>query len=343
MAALRLATFRLTRRRSPEDLAAYIREIFLANPWRDEALPSLVYEDAQGRVAGFVGVIPRRMTFRGVPVRVAVSTQFMVDPASRGPAGIQLVQRLFAGPQDLTLGDAAPDAARKIWVGLGGSVAMVHSLFWTRAVRPFRFAATELGDRPLIRVARLLLRPLLNGLDSAWRAGSRGTRRPLAGRTEPLTVSSLAAAAPGIIGDRALHPVYDEPGLRWLLERVAEVPHLEPLEAVLVRDAGGAVAGWFLYFPRRGGTAQVFQLGSTARTAPLVIQHLLQHARQHGAVGVTGRVDPVTLSALEAAGCILHRRGPWVLVQTRRPDLLAAIERGDAWLSSLDGERWLSF
>ena len=78
----------------PSDwVAAYFDEIFFGNLWRDEDLPSLVAEDDQRNLVGFLGVIPRRMTFQGKPIRVAVSTQFMVDPSlCPGFASIELLR-----------------------------------------------------------------------------------------------------------------------------------------------------------------------------------------------------------------------------------------------------------
>lgn len=344
VAALRLAAFRLTRRRAIEDLAAYMRDVFLHNPWRDDELPSLVYEDGKGRVAGFVGVIPRRMAFRGRPLRVVVSTQFMVDPAARGIAGVQLVQKLFAGPQDLTLGDAAPDLARRIWVGLGGRVAPLHSLFWTRPLHPLRFAAAELGEGLLVRALRLLLRPLLNALDAAaLRIRDESVRRPPRGTAEALEIEALVAALPRLLGGQALYPVYEEHSLRWLLAHLGEIARFDSVRRMLVRDADGEAVGWFLYAANPGGVAQVVHLGATERSAPLVLRHLFHQAWRDGAVAVAGRLDPPLLPAVLAAECVLDRGGPWVLVQSRRLEILRAIERGDAWITGLDGERWLSF
>lgn len=342
VAALRLATFRFTRRRDPAELMQYLRSVFFENPWRDESLPSLVYE-SDGRVGGFVGVIPRPMVFQGKPLRVVVSTQFMVDPALRGAAGIELVRKLFAGPQDLTLADAAPDAARRIWTGLGGEVAAPYSLFWGRSLRPGRFALHELGDRLMVRALRWGLKPVVNAGDAIWR-NLRRAANP-AGSVEPLAPSALAAEAAELLGWCALYPAYDAASYAWLLERAGEGQRSGPLRASLVRDAAGRVAGWFVYYEERGGVVRVIQLAARegGDHGALVVAHLLHAARSVGALAARGQLAPPLLTPLAAAGCTFRRRGPWVLVHSRRADVLRAIARGDAWISALDGERWLSF
>src|SRR5882724_1865475 len=65
--ALRRRAFRFGQRTTPVALAAYCEEIFCRNPWRDPDLPSLVYEDDEGVLAGFLGVVPRPMWYRGAP------------------------------------------------------------------------------------------------------------------------------------------------------------------------------------------------------------------------------------------------------------------------------------
>ena len=63
---------------------AYFTQVFLENPSRDASLPSLVYEDDDGRIVGFMGVVPRRMSMNGRQFQAAISSQFVVDPT--GPA-----------------------------------------------------------------------------------------------------------------------------------------------------------------------------------------------------------------------------------------------------------------
>src|SRR5215475_13545011 len=57
-------------------LRSYFAEMLLRNPWYDEALPSLVYEDHKGEIVGFLGVMPRPMSIDGRPVQMAISHTF---------------------------------------------------------------------------------------------------------------------------------------------------------------------------------------------------------------------------------------------------------------------------
>ena len=81
---------------------AYFTHVFLENPSREASLPSLVYEDDDGQIAGFMGVVPRRMSMNGRQFQAAISSQFVVDPARPNAlVAIQLAQTFLGGPQDL--------------------------------------------------------------------------------------------------------------------------------------------------------------------------------------------------------------------------------------------------
>ena len=55
-------------------------------------------------------------------------------------------------------------------------------------------------------------------------------------------------------------------------------------------------------------------------TMPDVLDHLFAHAAKEGAIALTGRLEPRFLQSLSDKHCVFHLRGPWVLVNARRPD-----------------------
>src|SRR5258706_7528243 len=126
---------------------AYFREILFDNPWHDLDLPSWVAEE-NGRMAGFAGVMPRRMVFRGRPIRVAVGCQFIVEPNRRhGLTALQLARAALSGSQDLFIADGANDLSRQMWAGLGGTAPPLYNPHWTRPLPPAPSALSLLQER----------------------------------------------------------------------------------------------------------------------------------------------------------------------------------------------------
>ena len=80
---------------------SYFTQIFLNDAWRDDDTRSLVYEEEGGRITGFFGAVARQMSFNGQAVRAKVGSQAIVDPDSRGLAGLKLFSAFLEGPQDL--------------------------------------------------------------------------------------------------------------------------------------------------------------------------------------------------------------------------------------------------
>lgn len=74
-----------------------------------------------------------------------------------------------------------------------------------------------------------------------------------------------------------------------------------------------------------------------------VVDHLFDHALRRGAAAVSGQMDPAAFQALSAKGCIFHHDGrSWFLIHSRHPEVLRSIDRGDAFLSRLEGEWCIS-
>lgn len=319
--------FRFSERPTDAELGTYLERTFWANPWRDDELPSLVYEDSRGRVGGFLGVIPRPMVFRGQPLRAAVATQLMVAPEYRGLVGLRLVRAYRSGVQDLSLSDTANDAARRLWQSVGGAVAVAHSVEWECALRPRWVAALP---RPLARaVGKAVPKPSeLARLDGC--------------ATDPLDAATMAAAAPQLLQEYTLRPRYEDGTFGWLLGQLAQKRQFGGLEGALVRK-GHTALGWFLYCLDGNGQGQVVQVVSRAADRSLVLAHLFDHARRRGAWTLAGRLAPEFMPALATLSCRLRPGAPWVLVDAARPEVLLAIAHGAAFLSRLDAEWWLSF
>jgi hypothetical protein len=342
--ALRQRAFSRTAQPTPEAAEAYFELSYFDHPFRDMGLPSLVYEDRSGRLAGFLGILPRPVLYRGEPVRVAVSTQFMVEPGERGGAGIRLLKHFMDGPQDLSYTDGANDASRGVWEGLGGKTAAAHSLAWVRTLRPARYAASRLGDHPAVRAARLVTRPLLAAADVTIRATARGARRlerPDGLRTTQLEARDIADLLPAMAARYALVPAYTEAALRWLLDRLAKRGSYA-VQARLVRSADDQPVGWYVYF-RRGVLAEVVQIAARPGRWADVFTLLAVEARDDGSAALTGRLDPAQLHDLAALGCWFTRGGPWTLVHSKHPELTSAVLAGEAFFSRLDGEWLMNF
>jgi hypothetical protein len=327
------------RRPEVQRLDRFLAEVFCGHPWIGDACPSLVCEDATGQLIGCLGVMPRPMVFRGRPVMAAVTHHFMVAPDQRASwAALQLMRTFLAGPQDLSLAEGN-EASRRVWEGLHLSTAMLYSLHWIRPLRPTAWISSSIGTR-----TSRLLRPITAVAD-AW-LGRMSTR--LAPPTAPdLTASTLDTGTivghvKALAGTRSLIPDYEVGALRWQFDVLARKPGAGTLQMVALRNARQEIAGWYIYYLCPGQTSEVVQITGTARSLPAVFDHLAAHAYQGGAVALAGRLDPVLLPVCAARRCWLRAGRSWMLLHAENPELTDAITRGDACLSPLDGEWWMS-
>lgn len=330
---------------SAEDsVARYLQESLLGNPWYDEEVSSLVYEE-KGRVVGFLGVMARPMVFRGLPIRAAVATQLLVDkdqPSAFVPGA--LMRELFEGPQDFTYSDGATDLARRIFESAGGEVASLYAPQWTRVLRPAAHLAARFKRGKILTPWIGLSLPVYKAFDAVAVRIKRGPYRlqkATAADSEPCDTDTLWRLRE-LIPAQSLMPVYTCDSFRWLIEQASEQELHGVLQKNVVRDRKGQVAGWFLYYVKPRGVAQVLQLFSKPRSAALVLTRLFQHARSHGAVAVSGQGEPSMALDLAKAHCGFTWSGG-VVIHSRNPEILDAVRRGDAGLTRLEGEWWMRF
>lgn len=328
------------------ELPEYFEHTFFHHPWYDEAFPSLVYQESNGKVIGFLGVVTRPMLLRGRPIRMAVSFHLMVEPESRSSmAGVQLLRTLFSGPQDLSLTDGAGQAGRRVWEGVGGATALLYSQCWTRVLRPTRHVIDLLSKRKAYSPLARAISPLCHSADGvAARMIPRHFSSPPTNYSEEeLDVETLLDCLPQFSKAAALQPVYDDYSLRWLLGHAEMIKHHGDFKKVLVRDSRREVAGWFMYYLKPGGASTVFQLAARKDAVNETLDSLFDHARRHGAASITGRLYPPYMQELSDKHCYFHRNCSWVLVHSNNDELLNVAHRGDAFLTGLEGELSLLF
>ncbi len=329
---------------APPPLLNYFERTFLDHPWQDSALPSLVYEDADGRLVGFLGSHVRHLRVDGRRLRMACSGQLVADQgiAHRG-VGALLMRRYLSGPQDLTITDGATDMVRRMWIGLGGQALAHASIGWTRVLRPGSAVAAALAERrgrAELRRARVLT-PAIDSL-----AGVLPRARSTFGVSSPTTVAEelTAEALVAQLAEAArvlrMYPDYDVPFLNWLFQELDAVSVRGRTVRRLVRRDDGRVAGWYIYFLAHRGIAQVLQIAAPQGDLGAVLDDLLAHAKRGGAAAVRGRIEPALLAVLPGRRCILSRT-EWALVHAREPAVLALLGSADALLTRLEGEWWM--
>jgi hypothetical protein len=323
-------------------LRALLNEIFFQNPWGDET-SSIVYQD-DGKIIGFLGILPRRMFLNDRPIWAAVSTQFMVEPGSRSTlAALELLKALFSGAHDIAITDGANSVSRKLWEGLGGLTAHLYGIHWTRPLRPITYGLSSLaGNRAELETVTTFAVPVSRGLDyltAHWTPFR--TRRHAVVETD-LNSEQLLACIARFQGDSPLRAEYDEASLDWVLKLTIEKSPLRKMRMVGVSD-GRRTIGFYVYYLRRDMAAEVVQLNACRESAGLVLDILFRDAWRHGAVAVSGRLSPSFMQELSDRHCTFKMGSPWTLVHSNDPEVLNVICRGEASLSRLDAEWWMPF
>jgi hypothetical protein len=334
-------------RPAPQALEEAVREIFLNNPWESLEISSLVYMD-QGKLVGFLGVIPRPMEFRGRPIRASTIVMWLMDhELHRGIGGMKLLQRILKGPQDFSYVDGASNEAGLVYTALGARVNHAYSFYWMRVLRPFQTARSFIdragGVFPMLKGVSGVFTAPMDFLSSKAPGGM--FRRP-----QSLYSSKLVSAAELLEciqegrGREALRPAYTMPSFGWLINQAGTGPGHRGLRLKIVYDADGARCGWFVHYASPGKIGNVLQVGCHRRQQfREVLRALFEDAWEQGACAVKGRAIPQFLVAFSEEFCVFRQPYASVIGYSRDPEIMNAFLTSDAALSGLDAGAWLRF
>lgn len=329
---------------TPASLRVHLNELFLHNPWMDEGIVSRVFENTDGKILGFFGALPRRMTLQGETVRLAFGSNLVVDPESRASiVAMQLVRAFMKGTQDISITDSANEMSRPLLKSLGFNVVPIYSLVWGRPLRPFQYGANSfarLKKGSTISTIASLAKPVLGLADIVANKAkpSPFAQTQVRSEDEELDVRTLVECLRTIPSKHWILPEYDANSMTWILDFISKRNVFGPVRKALVRNKEKKAVGWYIYSLSPSGIGEVFQIGSESTSVGLVLDHLFHDAWKRGLLGLHGRLEPQFMQELTSKSCFFFRHGSWTLIHSSKPNLLALFQGGTAFFSRLDGE-----
>lgn len=347
VARLFLRIFRGETGDAPEELLNYLEQHYLTGPFACADIPPLVHVDNE-RVTGFVGVNTLPMRLGDRRLRVAVCGALMVEnPAADPMAGARLLRVFLSGPQDLSISETANDISVALWRRLGGAVLAQYSLDWLRILRPAGFVVDRAASRlPVFG----LFRSLAGGFDRLftnhpgksgprWSSLGRNVELPRGLSVDLIETQAFAAAFDQLTRHIRLRPDFKAAELDHAVAEAASIRRRGEARAVAVRTMQGEMIGAAFYYLRPKGLATVLQVVAADGRIPPVLDALLSHLHQAGAVGVIGRSQPILVDTM------LERRVAFLpfaatVAHARDAEVMAAIRAGDAFLNGFIGENW---
>lgn len=316
------------------------QEICFQNPWFDTEISSLVYEESDGRVTGFLCVVPRQFLFKGQLIKVAVSQHLMVDKTAL--ASVQLFKKFLEGPQNLSITDMAIDLAKPIWSRLGGTTIYTHSIYWCRVLRPISSASRFLKKEKSVLHSSAKINPLWATIDSIVnKIPVEFFKFKLPDvKSEELTTDEFLNSLPNFHKNKKLVPEYSVDSLSWIFTRLSQEERFGKFQKILLRDKDKNILGWYIYNLKRKGRSEVIQIAARKDSINTILDHLFYNAWKSGSIELYGRLDPQFLEEFRNKYCLFVPGKNWMLAHSRNPEIINALHSDEAHYTRLEGDLW---
>jgi hypothetical protein len=339
VARLFLRVFRSVDHAPPEDLVRFFRSVFVAALKPGQPSASRVFVEADGRLTGFVGVLPDRFLIDGRQVDVAVVGSLMVESPDRNPlAGARLVRAVAGGGQSLTLSETANPISQRLWEKMGAEAIPGYSLEFLRVIRPAGFAVEVL--RRKVKAARFL-HPIARLADRlAARLVADGVGPDTHHTDREVALGEAADLLLLLTADRRMRPDWDRAEVLRRLEEAAPKDLLGTFVHRALFDRREIPVGLYLYHVRHQGIAQVLNLVARPGHEAELVARLIDDATARGAVAIKGRAEPAVTNAFGARNTVFVHRAS-LIVHGRDRSLFEPLRSGDALATGLAAEIWI--
>lgn len=321
-----------------EQRISKLRQLYLENEFHVNGTASLVYEDENGGVIGFLGVTEQPMLCNGRTIIAANSSQMMVRTQKNAAlASVQLLKTLMNANYDLCFADSATDLARLLWQRCGGTTAELFSLYYRQMLQPHKVFRNHLCGNALHKAVT----PLCFVADTVlnYAPGSPFRFKKTGIEIQELETEELLALMQKTSGSLNITPVYTNDTLQWRIKLLKDERRYGPFKAVkMVKQSSGDIAGWALFHLKKGGVCEIIQLETRPGMESLIFETLCNYLWQQGGAELVGRLDPRHFGKIGFKTTLFMPGFRWMLVYSANAEILNSIKTGEAYLSRLEGD-----
>lgn len=328
---------------APPSICASLRELFFNSPVVDPEHPSIVYEK-DGKIVGLMGILARRMSFNGRPIRVGFGGNFVIRPDARsGLAAARLIGGYTTKDFDLCQTDSTNEAARPFLERMGYTALPALNIHWYRPLRPAQclvYIMARGRNRLASSIINSVAKPFCGLVDNvAGRVASNPFRqtRPRLHATQ-LDAETLLQCHIEFRKGYSIWPEYDLNLVKWQLDFMERSRGRGRLRKVALHDDTNRIVGWYIYYCKGGALGEVVQIGGDPKLTQDVLDHLFFDASERGVIGLHGVVNHRKLPDFSDKGCFFTCRGGWAFSKSSNPEILAALANGNFYFSRFDGE-----
>ena len=337
-----LAKFRGRENARSQRLEGHLARFFLDHPHFDDATASLVHEEPDGRISGFLGIAPVHMRFDGRPCSGSIISTWMVQDAARDShAAVALARTHLGRGHGLTMADTTSRMSIGFHAFMKVQFAATHSLRW---MKPLNFAASGLlsaADAVGLKAPSAAIAAARACEQAARKVARRDGASLVEGwSVAQIDISRFAEGLDELMARLRLAPVWSAQDLAWLLDFAAECEASSEIVLCEARDRAGGLAGVCAYRVDMRERAEILQIVLRPRAEEQTLRLIMNKARSDGLISIGGRIDPMVSRGLFAIPRVLYLHGPGVVVKTADAEAFRAICSGEGLVGGLVGDAW---